>query len=77
MNKERKQEFMNTVSQIKLDDQIMHFLMNICSKRDVSPNGFIKMLMFIHDEIQNEQKEFMQKIFKVSSLLFVFDLVQF
>jgi hypothetical protein len=67
MNKERKQEFLHTVSQIKLDDQIMHFLMNISSKSDVSPSGFIKMLMFIHDEIQNEQKEFMQKIFKVST----------
>jgi hypothetical protein len=29
----------------------MHFLMNISSKSDISPNGFIKMLMFIHDTI--------------------------
>lgn len=59
MNKERKIEFLYTVAQIKLDDQIMHFLMNISSKSDISPAGFIKMLIFIHDVIQNEQKEFM------------------
>jgi fused-like protein len=43
---------------------LMHFLMNISSKSDLGPTGFIKMLTFIHDAIQNEQKEFMQKIFK-------------
>ena len=68
MNKERRQEFLQTVSQIKLDDQIMHFLMNISSKSDISPIGFIKILDFVHDLIQNEQKEFMPKIFKVSRL---------
>ena len=42
----------------------MHFLMNISSKSDISPTGFLKILLFIHDSIHNEQKEFMQKIFK-------------
>lgn len=42
----------------------MHFLMNISSKSDISPTGFMKILNFIHDSILNEQKEFMQKIFK-------------
>jgi len=64
MNKERKQEFLQTVAQIKLDDQIMHFLMNVSSKSDLSPVGFIRILDFVHDLIANEQKEFMQKIFK-------------
>ena len=59
MNKERKQEFLTTVAQIKLDDQIMQFLMNISSKSDLSPIGFIKILCFVHDLILNEQKEFM------------------
>lgn len=66
MNKERKVEFLQTVSQIKMDDQIMHFLMNISSKSDLSPHGFIRILLFINDSIQNEQIQFMQKIFKVS-----------
>ena len=64
MNKERRLEFLNTVSQIKLDDQLMNFLMTISSKSDLSPTGFVKILLFIHDSIANEQKEFMQKIFK-------------
>ena len=42
----------------------MHFLMNISSKSDLSPTAFIKILLYIHDSIVNEQKEFMQKIFK-------------
>ena len=40
--------------------------MNISSKSDLSPVGFIRILDFVHDLIANEQKEFMQKIFKVS-----------
>lgn len=70
MNKERKVEFLQTVAQIKMDAQIMHFLMNISSKSDLSPSGFIRLLLFIHDAIQNEQIQFMQKIFKVSPLFF-------
>lgn len=34
-----------------MDEMLMHFLMNISSKSDISPNGFIKMLIFIHDSI--------------------------
>jgi hypothetical protein len=49
----------------------MTFLMNISSKSDVSPVGFIRILDFVHDLIQNEQKEFMQKIFKVSDIKFL------
>lgn len=50
----------------------MHFLMNISSKSDLSPIGFIRILDFVHDLIANEQKEFMQKIFKVSFTSFEF-----
>lgn len=70
MNKERKVEFLQTVTQIKMEEQIMHFLMNISSKSDLSPSGFIRILLFIHDSIQNEQIQFMQKIFKVSNIIF-------
>lgn len=47
-----------------MDDQLMNFLMNISSKSDLSPIGFNQILQFIHDSVLNEQKEFMQKIFK-------------
>ena len=55
MNKERKQEFLQTVSQVGMDAKLMHLLMNISSKSDVSPNGFIQLIQFIHDAIQHEQ----------------------
>jgi fused-like protein len=42
----------------------MNFLMNISSKSDLSPTGFVAMLQFIHDAIENESRDFMQKIFK-------------
>jgi hypothetical protein len=43
----------------------MNFLLNLSSKTDLSPKGFINMLNFVHDMIALEQKSFMQKIFKV------------
>ena len=42
----------------------MNFLMNVSSKSELSPTGFNALLTFIHDAIANEQREFMQKIFK-------------
>ena len=64
MNQERKAEFLQTLQEVKMDDQVMQFLMNISSKSDISPEGFNKILCFVHDMIYHEQKEFMQKIFK-------------
>jgi fused len=43
---------------------MMTFLMNLSSKSDLSPTGFIALLQFIHDMIQQEQREFTLKIFK-------------
>jgi fused-like protein len=63
-NRDRKAEFLSTLSQVKLDEQLMQFLMNISSKSDLSPSGFNKILLFVHDMVAHEQKEFMQKIFK-------------
>jgi len=42
----------------------MNFLLNLTSKTDLSPKGFIAMMTFIHDMVVNEQKPFMQKMFK-------------
>jgi len=47
-----------------LGDTIMAFLLNMSSKTDLSPKGFISLLSFIHDQINNDSKQFMQKIFK-------------
>lgn len=55
---------MAVINQINMGDTVMAFLLNLSSKTDVSPKGFIAMLTFIHDAIQSENKPFMQKIFK-------------
>ena len=47
-----------------LADTIMAFILNLNSKTDLSPKGFVSLLSFIHDAIANESKAFMQKIFK-------------
>jgi fused-like protein len=47
-----------------MGDTVMAFLLNMSSKTDLSPRGFISLLTFIHDTILNEYKPFMQKIFK-------------
>lgn len=52
------------MTSIKLDEQIMNFLMNVSSKSDLSPRAFNKILEFVHDMVLNEQKDFSQKIFK-------------
>lgn len=49
-----------------MGDTVMNFLLNLSSRTDLSPKGFIAMLNFVHDMIALEQKSFMQKIFKVS-----------
>ena len=38
-----------------MDEMLMTFLMNVSSKSDVSPNGVLKLLHFIHDAIEAEQ----------------------
>jgi len=47
-----------------MGDTVMNFLLNLTSKTDLSPKGFIAMLNFIHDMVANDQKPFMQKMFK-------------
>lgn len=49
-----------------MGDTVQSFLLNLSSKTDLSPKGFIAMLNFVHDMIALEQKPFMQKIFKVT-----------
>lgn len=55
---------MSSINNINMGDTVMNFLLNLTSKTDLSPKGFIAMLNFIHDMIALEQKPFMQKIFK-------------
>ena len=56
---DQKNEFLETVQSVKMDEQMMNFLMNLSSKSDMSPFGFNQLLMFIHDSIHFEQKEYM------------------
>ena len=55
------------INSINMGDTVMNFLLNLSSKTDLSPKGFINMLNFVHDMIALEQKSFMQKIFKVGA----------
>lgn len=57
-----------SINSINMGDTVMNFLLNLSSKTDLSPKGFIAMLNFVHDMIALEQKPFMQKIFKVNIL---------
>lgn len=47
-----------------LGDVIMAFLLNLSSKTELSPKGFVSLMSFIHDVINSDSKPFMQKIFK-------------
>mmetsp|Transcript_3462 Transcript_3462/g.2458 ORF Transcript_3462/g.2458 Transcript_3462/m.2458 type:complete len:114 (-) Transcript_3462:957-1298(-) len=49
---------------LSVGDTVMAFLLNLSSKMDVSPVGFLSILTFIHDSITVEYKAFAQKIFK-------------
>lgn len=42
----------------------MAFLLNLTSKTELSPKGFVSLMSFIHDVINSDSKHFMQKIFK-------------
>ena len=55
---------MASINNINIGDTVMNFMLNLTSKTDLSPRGFIAMLNFIHDMVINEQKAFMQKMFK-------------
>jgi len=55
---------MASINNINMGDTVMNFLLNLTSKTDLSPKGFIAMMTFIHDMVVNEQKPFMQKMFK-------------
>jgi len=47
-----------------LGDIIMAFLLNLSSKTEMSPKGFVSLMSFVHDAINSDNKPFMQKIFK-------------
>jgi fused len=42
----------------------MAFLLNLSSKTELSPKGFVNLLSFLHDVINSDSKQFMMKIFK-------------
>ncbi|CDW83098.1 protein kinase domain containing protein [Stylonychia lemnae] len=62
--KDKKNDLMSSINTINIGDTVMNFLLNLTSKTDLSPRGFIAMMNFIHDMVANDQKPFMQKMFK-------------
>ena len=63
-------ELLHTMNSLNIGDTIMAYLLNISSKTDLSPRGFIAILNFIHDSILVEYKMFVSKIFKVIFFLY-------
>ncbi len=49
--KDKKTDLMASINNINIGDTVMNFLLNLSSKTDMSPRGFISMLSFIHDMV--------------------------
>lgn len=66
MSEEAKggEEFNKSLSSINIADTAVAFILNLNTKTDVSPWGIIALLGFIHQGINKEIKNMMQKIFK-------------
>ena len=45
---------MSSINAVSIGDTIMNFMLNLSSKTDLSPKGFIAMLTFIHDMVASE-----------------------
>ena len=45
---------MTSINTINMGDTVMNFLLNLSSKTDLSPKGFIAILSFVHDMVANE-----------------------
>jgi fused-like protein len=48
-----------------IDTQLTAILVNLSNKTDISPKGFVSLLILVHDSIYSEFKSFGTKIFTV------------
>ncbi len=70
-NDAKTSPFITTLNNVNMTDTVMNFSLNISSKTEISPKGFVSMLTFIFDVINmSEHKVFMQKVFKNCLKLF-------
>lgn len=66
MSEEAKggEEFNKSLNSINIADTMVAFILNLNTKTDVSPRGIIALLGFVHETINKEIKNMMQKVFK-------------
>ena len=57
-------DFNKSLNSINIADTMVAFLLNLSTKTDVSPRGIIALLGFVHESINKEIKNMMQKVFK-------------
>lgn len=58
------EEFDKSLNSINIADTMVAFILNLSTKTDVSPWGIIALLGFVHETINKEIKNMMQKVFK-------------
>lgn len=58
------EEFDKSLNSINIADTMVAFILNLSTKTDVSPRGIIALLGFVHETINKEIKNMMQKVFK-------------
>lgn len=48
-----------------IDSALVNILLNLTQKSDISPKGFVSLLILIHDSIYSEFKSLAKKVFTV------------
>jgi len=69
-NKPVKGDLFQALNQNNICDSTMAFLVNLSSKTELSPKGFISLMNFVYDAIGNNLAGFLQKFFKNCLKLF-------
>ena len=59
-------ELFKLIEDSGIDNSLINIILNLSPKSDISPKGFISLLVFIHDALQADFTSFFQKIFQVN-----------
>lgn len=65
-------EFFKLIEDSGVDNGLVNLILNLSPKADLSPKGFISLLMFIHDALQADFISFFKKIFQVITYFFYY-----
>lgn len=57
-------DFNKSLNSINIADTMVAFILNMNIKTDISPRGIIALLGFVHESINKDIKNVMQKVFK-------------